>query len=263
MQERHLNRKQYFEEQTYTTDKYVIPFIERIVKVDKGMRVMEIGCGEAGNLMPFVDRGCICTGVDLSENKILAGREFYAEHPNKDNITLIVEDIYNYKDNSVTFDIIIMRDVIEHIPDQERFIWHLRNFVHKDTVIFFAFPPWQNPFGGHQQICRSKFTSHLPYFHLLPAWCYRGILKTFKEAAPTVKELLEIKETGISIERFKKIIDNSPFSIRKEVYYFINPNYEIKFKLKPRESYKAISSVRYLRNFFITCMYCLVSLEDK
>ena len=52
MQERHINRDRYFEEQAQTTRKYYIPYIKRIVG-DLPEKVLEVGCGEGGNLLPF------------------------------------------------------------------------------------------------------------------------------------------------------------------------------------------------------------------
>ena len=45
----------------------------------------------------------------------------------------------------------------------------------------------------------------------------------------------------------------------KVLYYFINPNYEAKFGLKPREQVGFISSIPFVRNFLITTSYYLVS----
>ncbi|NOX67348.1 MAG: class I SAM-dependent methyltransferase, partial [Chlorobi bacterium] len=73
MQERHINRNKYFDEQVYTTEKYVIPFISKVLPVNSNLSVLEIGCGEGGNLKPFLDIGCKTTGVDLSEKKIENG----------------------------------------------------------------------------------------------------------------------------------------------------------------------------------------------
>jgi 2-polyprenyl-3-methyl-5-hydroxy-6-metoxy-1,4-benzoquinol methylase len=54
------------------------------------------------------------------------------------------------------FDIIVMKDVIEHIHDQSRLLARLKDFLKPNGVVFFGFPPWQMPFGGHQQICNNK-----------------------------------------------------------------------------------------------------------
>ncbi|MDP1745174.1 MAG: SAM-dependent methyltransferase, partial [Bacteroidota bacterium] len=44
-----------------------------------------------------------------------------------------------------------------------------------------------------------------------------------------------------------------------KTFFFINPNYEVKFKLKPRESYGFITKIPVLRNFFTTACYYLIS----
>lgn len=260
MQERHLNKDTYFKEQEYTTEKYVIPFVNEHLKVDKNIHVLEIGCGEAGNLKPFVDLGCRVMGVDLNREKVQYAKDYYANHPNTSNVKLVVEDIYNMVDEfKEEFDLIILRDVIEHIHNQEKFMSCLKNFVKPAGKIFFGFPPWQNPFGGHQQVCRSKILSVTPFFHLLPVPLYKGVLKLFCESKAAIDDLLEIKETGISIERFERILEKENWHIDKKTFFFINPNYEIKFGLKPRNAFGFISAIPVLRNFFTTACYYLIS----
>lgn len=259
MQKRHKNKIQYFEEQEKTTKKFVIPFISELIKINAETAVLEIGCAEAGNLKPFLDLGCKATGIDISCGRIALAKEFYKNHKNGENLQLICEDIYKVDPSGKKFDIIIMRDVIEHIPNQLKFMGFIKQFLNPDGKFFLAFPPWQNPFGGHQQICKSKILSKTPYFHLLPNLLYKFILKLFGENKPSIEELLFIKETGISIERFERILKQKNYNIDKRTYYFINPNYETKFGLKPRQQNKIIASIPWLRNFFTTAMYYVIS----
>ena len=264
MQERHSNRQKYFDEQVYTTQKYVVPFISEFLEMNSTINVLEIGCGEAGNLKPFVDLGCKATGIDLSQSKIESGKVFYANHPNKQNLVLIAQDIYKTGDDfNQHFDLIIMRDTIEHIPNQEMFMGFVKKFLKPAGLFFLAFPPWQSPFGGHQQVCRNKFLSALPYFHLLPRFLYTGVLMLFGESGDTVQNLLEVKSTGISIDRFNRITEKESYDVNKVVHYFINPNYEIKFKLRPRRQLKFIAGIPVLRNFMVTASYYLISLKKK
>lgn len=260
MQKRHKNKKQYFEEQGETTKKFVIPYISALVNIDSNTTVLEIGCAEAGNLKPFLDLGCKATGIDISCRRIELGKEFFKNHKNRENLELICEDIYNVNSLEKKFDIIIMRDVIEHIPNQKKFMGFVKQFLKPDGKFFLAFPPWQNPFGGHQQICQSKILSKLPYFHLFPKSVYKLILKGENEAR--IKELLFIKETGISIERFERILKQENYNIDKRTFYFINPNYETKFGFKPRQQNRLISSIPGVRNFFTTAMYYVISQKQ-
>lgn len=264
MHQRYNDRNLYFEEQAYTTKHYVIPFIEEFLPIKRGVRILEIGCGEGGNLLPFLDMGCKVTGIDLAINKINNAKKFFKDHENFENLTLINSDIYDVTIEE-KFDLIIMRDVLEHIHNQERFMNYVKKFLYKDALFFLGFPPWQNPYGGHQQICQNKLLSKLPYFHILPKPLYKMILKSFGEKGTKIEELLEIKDTQITIERFNKIIKAENFKVKKKQFYFINPNYEIKFKLKPRKQLNIISRTPYFRNFFITTCYYLISngnIED-
>lgn len=261
MQERHINREQYFNEQAYTAKNYVIPFVNSIYKIDNKISVLEIGCGEGGNLLPFLELGCEhIVGVDLSKVKIENAKKYFATHKYNKNIEFINADIYEVE-NIGSFDFIMMRDVLEHIHDQEKFMIFVKKFLKPNGKFYLGFPPWVNPFGGHQQVCNSKFLSMLPYFHILPASIYKFILKTFGENDRVIRDLLEVKSTAISISRFENILKKSGYKKDKRVFYFINPNYEIKFKLKPRKINKIIGAIPYFRDFVITTNYYLISLK--
>ena len=75
------------------------------------------------------------------------------------------------------------------------------------------------PFGGHQQICESKILHLLPYFHLLPRFMYKVVLKMFGEKDSTIEELMDIKSTGISLERFERICKKSEFNVIEKISY--------------------------------------------
>ena len=64
MQKRHTDRESYFGEQSQTSKNYYIPYIKEVIGhiPDK---VLEVGCGEGGNLLPFAEAGCRVMGVDI------------------------------------------------------------------------------------------------------------------------------------------------------------------------------------------------------
>lgn len=260
MQERHIRRDKYFEEQSVTTEKYVMPYINQVLEIKPGLKVLEIGCGEGGNLKPFLDAGCEVTGVDILEGKIKNARLFFENHPLKQNLNLVIKDIYDAGDEFTGyFDIIFMRDVLEHIHNQEKFMAHAKKFLKPEGVFFLAFPPWQYPFGGHQQMCHSRFLSRLPYFHLLPGPMYPGLMRLFGENAGLIRDLLEIRQTRITIEQFHRILKRENYRLRKHSFYFINPNYEVKFNLKPRLQSRFLTGIPWLRNYFVTTCYYVLS----
>lgn len=153
--------------------------------------------------------------------------------------------------------------MIEHIPTKEPFLAHLRKFMKTKGVLFVGFPAWQMPFGGHQQICRSKLCSHLPFIHLLPNPLYRLLLKTCNEEKGTMNELMSIKECRTSIELFERLIHQCGFSVTDQKLWFINPHYKQKFHLTPRLLPHWIWKVKYIRNFFTTSCWYILNISHK
>lgn len=254
MFEFHADRKRYFDIQVLNTEKYVIPFIEEKFPVKAGMRVLEIGCGEGGVLKAFINKGCVGVGVELDAPRIVDAQKFLPDDIATGRLKFVVKDIYQVdteKDFNGLFDIIVLKDVIEHIHDQTKLIGWMKNFLKPGGIVVFGFPPWYMPFGGHQQICKSTI-SRLPYIHLLPRALYRWILTNKKE---NVEEMMEIRDTGISIERFERISKKQGYSLLHSRHYFINPIYKWKFGWKPRTQSIIIKAIPFVRNFFTTCVY--------
>ncbi|MBE7174093.1 MAG: class I SAM-dependent methyltransferase [Williamsia sp.] len=257
MFEFHQDRKRYFDIQVINAEKWVIPFVEEKFTLNKGIQVLEIGCGEGGVLKAFVNKGCTGVGVEFDKSRIDNANNWLAEDIAAGRIRFVTKDIYKTSPQELgSFDLIVLKDVIEHIHDQQKLINRLQDFLKPAGAIFFGFPPWQMPFGGHQQICRNKLTSKLPYYHLLPRPIYKAILQKYREP---VDELLEIKDTGISIERFEKIVRRTGYRMLNRRFYLINPIYEWKFGWKAREQVFPLAHIPFLRNFFTTCVYYLIT----
>ena len=241
---------------------YVVQFVEQYKPITAGTRVLEIGCAEAGVLKAFIEKGCVAVGVELEEDRLVLAREFMKEELEKGLISFISKDIYKVDVETELkgkFDIIVLKDVIEHIHDQKKLIAWMKGLLNPGGVIFFGFPPWQMPFGGHQQLMTNKLMAKVPYFHLLPMPIYKWVLKLGKQG---VDGFAEIKETGISIERFERIVEETGYKVANKTHYLINPIYTYKFGWKPKKQLGLISAIPWVRNFFTTCVYYLIEQRD-
>lgn len=259
----HLNRYEYFKTQIINTEEYVIPFVEKYFgPLDSNTRVLEIGSAEGGVLKAFLKKGCIGTGVEQDKLRIEQCTEFLAEDIVKGRVTLYHNNILDpalAMAFTAKFDIIVLKDVIEHITEKELLLQQLKKYLRSNGAIYFGFPPWRMPFGGHQQICENKFLSRLPWFHLLPRRWYESVLKQSGEHYPT---LMEIRDTGISIKRFERLIKTTGYRIEGSKHYLINPIYKYKFNFKPVEQFKFISKLTHFKDFFTTCAYYYVVTKN-
>jgi len=257
----HLDTETRFLQQVDNSEAYVLPFIEKTHTLTPGTTVLEVGTGEGGVLLPFIRRGLRCVGVDLMPNRIEGAKVCLEKEYAAGQVELICQNIYDqdfvtrFKNS---FDIIILKDVIEHVPEQEKFIPHLTTFLKPGGQIFFGFPPWYMPFGGHQQVCHTKWLSVLPWYHVLPRPIYKGILKMGGEHPIIIEALMEVVDTQITIERFERIIKRSGLKVLNKQHYLINPIYKYKFKLQPRKQWTPITWIPYFRDFVTTCVYYTV-----
>lgn len=254
----HIDTKARYDQQVDNSSSYVLPFIEKTHTIGPGTRVFEVGTAEGGVLLPFIERGCQCVGVDLDEPRVEQAKAYLNKEVAAGKVEFICQNIYD--DSFVSrfknsFDIIMLKDVIEHVPGHEQFIAHLKKFLRPGGQIFFGFPPWYMPFGGHQQLCRKKWASVLPWYHILPRFMYKGILEMAGEHPLVIKELLEIRDTRITIEDFEGIVKKVGMKIVNKQHFLINPIYKFKFGLQPRKQLAPVTWIPFLRNFVTTCVY--------
>lgn len=259
MYEFHTNTQWYYEMQTLNAEKSVLPFIEEKFPINPGLKVLEVGCAEGGVLKAFIKRGCYGVGVELDANRLEKAKELNHQYIDSNQAVFIAKNIYDTSfqtEFNEYFDLIVLKDVIEHIHDQEKVMPVLKHYLKKGGCIFFGFPPFRMPYGGHQQISTRKIFAKMPYLHILPMPIFKGILKLLN--VPSPEAYVEIKETGISINRFETIVKNTQLEIINELHYLFNPIYEYKFGLKPRKQFSWIKALPHVRDFFTTCVFYLV-----
>jgi SAM-dependent methyltransferase len=245
--------------QTLNAEKSVLPFIEEVFPIKEGMKILEVGCAEGGVLKAFIKRGCYGVGVELDAPRLSKAIELNAEYILNKQAQFIAKNIYDTSfqtEFNEYFDLIILKDVIEHIHEQEKVMPVLKQYLKRGGCIFFGFPPFNMPFGGHQQVSTNKFFAKLPYLHILPMPLFKLSLKVLKVPSPDA--FIEIKETGISTARFERIVKDTELEIINEKHYLFNPIYEYKFGLKPRVQFSFIKAIPHLRDFFTTCVFYLV-----
>lgn len=262
MQKRHTDRQLYFYELAHTSEKYFMPYIKTFLDMSKPISILEIGCGDGGNLLPFARQGHEVVGIDISSNRIKDAACFFA----KENVDaqFICADVLKFDGYENHFDLVICHDVIEHIANKQGILNRIECFMKPTGILFMAFPAWQMPFGGHQQISHNRLLSKLPYIHLFPTPLYERLLSFAREKEDCIRELLSIKSTRITIEYFEKLISKTSLDIVDRRFYLINPHYEVKFGIRPRVLSKFVSRIPRLRNFLSTsCFYVLTSQPEK
>ena len=127
MQQRHTDREVYFHELAQTSERYFIPYVERVVTLSSSARVLEVGCGEGGNLVPFARRGCAVTGVDRAAVRVAEAQSFFSAAGLEGHFE--AADIFNWAAPAAAYDVILLHDVVEHVPDKAGLLCILRRLI--------------------------------------------------------------------------------------------------------------------------------------
>ena len=261
----HTDKPRYFAMQRRIAAEYVVPMVAEHLAAPPPWRVLEVGCAEAGVLKAFLDGGHEVTGIELSPSRASLAREFLADEIAAGRARIRTDDVYDVGPEALEprgFHVVVLKDVIEHIPQQERMIPRLAEFLAPGGKIFFGFPPWMMPFGGHQQIARSGAVARVPWLHLLPRPVYARYLAAAGEPPRVREELTEIYDTGITIERFERIVREANLTIEARALWLTNPIYALKFGIPPRRQIGLLERVPILRNFLSTAAYYIVGADD-
>jgi len=241
------------------TTKNILPFIREHCAVSSGMRVLEIGTQHGGVLRAFLDNGCRGTGVEIED--ITPAKKYMDAYIRSGKATLIQADILDEKLRGMfreSFDIVVMKDVIEHIPDKHTLFSRIREFLKEDGHAFFGFPPWLMPFGGHQQVCEGWLLRHTPFFHLLPRTWYRALLHAGGTRRQTADHLMELQRAGITMEQFERLAKAHGFSLVAKQLFLFNPVYQFRYGLPCRKLPHWLGTIPLLRNVYTTCVYYLI-----
>jgi len=224
MAEKHYN------EQLEYTRKYLIPYFEKHIPHFKNSTVLEVGCAEGGLLTTLRQIGIIGLGVELESSRVKLALQ------NDADLKIITGDITSKElvsQINSKFDLIVMRDVIEHIPNREMLFDNLRKLLNPGGRVYISFPPRFSPFGGHQQNGKS-FLRIIPYLQICPAFLVRIAGKIACETPLLIEHVIGNFKIGLSISKFKKLYKKAEFIPSVKELFLIRPVYQQRFGLKPR-----------------------------
>ena len=223
-----MSENHYYEQKSHSTS-YLIPFFKKYVPHFENLRILEVGCAEAGFLDSLRELGMDATGLELEDSRVRIAKK---KNP---ALTVFVGDI---TDKNVAgrlggpFDLVVMRDVIEHIPDKMAAFSMLNKLLKIGGYLYTTFPPRFSPLAGHQQNGQS-ILRFVPYLHILPEGMIKTLGKIFRERSSLIEHVILNYKIGLSIRSFEGYCSMFGFEpVVKELFLF-RPIYETRFGVTP------------------------------
>jgi SAM-dependent methyltransferase len=243
---------------------YLIPRLRKWEVELKGKRLLEVGSGDGGCAAEFYNAGCQVTSMDIDERLVRIADEFNEREGLEIHVSQgDVCDESSEAFQKGPFDIIMLRDVIEHIAEPAAALRILKNILSPGGLLFIVFPPYYSPFGAHQQILpkKKKFSlpyNKLPYIQLLPD---RMFLSIVKGDASSNHEVSRLRDIRLTLRKFERTARETALTIRGKKLYLSRPTFTLRYGA-PVIGASFLGSIPLLRELTVTAAYYLLAKKS-
>ncbi|MGH3133081.1 MAG: class I SAM-dependent methyltransferase [Gaiellaceae bacterium] len=223
----------YFEYQRIVCRDVVLPWLERRLELE-GLVVGDFGAHHGGMVDALRESGRVAgaIGLELSED-VVASSPFVAD----EHFRLEAADVLALGPDIPKFDVVLLHDVLEHIPDYDRALRAVHCSLARDGHVFVSFPPYYSAFGGHQQYARglARFT---PFVHLLPARLFYRVARPGEQEYMTAEgaheDLVSVRSTRLTLGAAERAFSSSGLQIVDRELFLVRPEYTVRYELKAR-----------------------------
>ena len=233
--------EKHFHEQKKHTRTYLIPYFQKHLPGFKDFSILEVGCAEAGFLEIMRDQGLHVVGLELSESRVSLAKE---KNPDLNVLVGDITDSRIVEQIGETFDLVVMRDVIEHVPDRIAALGNIRQLLKQGGYLYVTFPPRFSGFAGHQQNGRSLLR-FVPFLHYLPNGLIRLLGKLFNERPELIENVILNFKVGLSIRAFEKYYRKFHFQPVVKELFLSRPIYRTRYNV----SIRRLPNIPFLREF--------------
>jgi 2-polyprenyl-3-methyl-5-hydroxy-6-metoxy-1,4-benzoquinol methylase len=219
-------------------------------------RVLDLGCGSGGLSLAMAQRGSNCLGIDQYPLRINEARQ-YASASGVD-VRYSVGNILEMHELDEVFDLIVLAEVIEHLVNTTNVEYVLRwckRRLAESGSMFISFPPWFNPFGGHQ--AGWAVIRYIPWFHLFPGWLKKLIIPD--QIHHYMQFMYELNH--LTIKSFEHTVEKVGLIIAHKWFYHLRPEYHYRYGVPSLKSSLLISKIPVLAEITTTGAYYILEVE--
>jgi SAM-dependent methyltransferase len=157
------------------------------------------------------------------------------------------------------FDLIILSEFVEHLVNDRNVaevLGCLKNALTPDGRIYVSFPPWFNPFAGHQ--AGWPVIRFIPWFHIIP-----DTLKYAIAPRHTERYLQFARELNrLTISSFEQILSELTFTVIKKELFHLRPEFKLRYGV-PIVRSSILGNIPIIGEITTTGAFYLLGLSHK
>jgi SAM-dependent methyltransferase len=225
----------YFEYGRLLCTEVVVPWVGTRLDL-AGLDVGDFGAHHGGMLDALRESGVVASGIGLEiSEEVVASSPFVDD----DRFRLEVGDLTAREPGAPTFDLVVMHDVLEHIPDAEGAVAAVAEALRPGGHLFVAFPPYYSSFGGHQHLTAGRRRS-VPFLHLLPGPIFLRVIQAsaneYMSAESVLEDVISVREARLSLRKAEQALSRTGLEIVARELFLVRPEHTLRYGIKTRRA---------------------------
>jgi SAM-dependent methyltransferase len=246
----------YFDYQRRVGAEVVIPWVSRHFRV-AGKRIADFGCHAGGVVDAFRAAGA-AGGVGYEINAdIVRASPFRSDAA----FRLQVADLTSLDEPDEAFDLVVLHDVLEHVPNYGDVVAAAARHISPRGRIFVSFPPYYSMVGGHQHLAAGS-ARLLPYVHFLPERLFYAVAdpadNEYMTRADSLADMASVRRTRLSMRRAEESFEHADLVVDAREMFILRPEYRVRYGWRTVGA-GVLASVPRLRELIVNGAFYLLA----
>jgi len=198
----------YFEYQRRICADVVIPWVERRIRLE-GLHLGDFGAHEGGMVDALRDSGRVKSAVGL---ELRADIVRLSPFVSDTRFRLEIADVMALGDASSRFDLILLHDVLEHMPD---------------------------PDAAVRELARGR-ARNVPFVHLLPTSLFFRVAdpadQEYMSAADSLADMKSVRQARLTLQRAERAFSRAALRVVDSEFFLVRPEHTVRYGYAVRSS---------------------------
>ena len=201
----------------------------------EGIGVLDVGCGDGGASAALAVAGARVQGFDLDPRRVEG-----AVHTARERGIALDLGVADITDPDTLghfagpFDLVLFRDVLEHIPDVDAALRNASARLTDDGAIVVIYPPYWSAFGGHQQILHPPRKlglrwAKMPFVHWLGMGTWRALARGAQGDDAEWPEIETIRRAQLTIGGLARRARAHGLEVGAARRYLLRPTFHLRY----------------------------------
>jgi hypothetical protein len=217
----------YYDYQYAVGERVIVPWIREHVPI-AGSDVADFGAHAGGVLNAFRAAGASSgVGYEINEEVVRA-----SPFRSDDSFRLRAEDVTKLESSELSYELILLHDVLEHIPAVGTVLSAATKWLAPQGRIFVSFPPYYSMVGGHQHLARGV-PRFIPWIHYLPERLFFRISQPmdneYMTARDSHEDMVSVRRTRLTIGKAERAFTDAGLVVVASDHFLSRPEYTIRY----------------------------------